>query len=122
LWKSESKAGTVYLSGTDKENGVRYYIFKDKKDANKRNLVSKPLGDNSARFTPIETLSIQQKDGGEPFYTGGDFLLGVNNYYYENQEDEHKGGVRYLTRKDGSTVLGRDGEPLEKNSHVLLIG
>jgi hypothetical protein len=122
LWKSTSKAGNVYLSGSDKENNIKYFVFKDKKDADVRSLLSKPIGDNDAKFTQVETLSIKQMDGKDPFFTGGDYLLGTNNYYYEDDQDAHKGGVRYLTRKDGSTVIGRDGEPLEKNSHVLLIG
>jgi hypothetical protein len=122
LWKAESKKGTVYLTGTDKDSGLRWYVFKDNKNPDARNLVTKPLGNNDASFENIETLAKHTKDEtGEVFFTGGDFFVGENIFYYENEEDAEKGGVRYMTRKDGSTVVGRNGEPLEKNSHVLLI-
>ena len=123
LWAKTSKSGNPYLSGKDKEAGIMYFVFKDKNNPNIRNVLTKPIGDMEAKFTNLVDLELKtKKDSDEVFYAKDDYFLGENNFYYESPEDAAKGGVRYLTRRDGSTVVGRDGEPLEKNSHVLLIG
>ena len=120
LWKTESKNGNVYLAGTDKEAGVRWFVFKDSKDPNIRNLANKELGSNE--LTTVATLNVNKKeDTEEVFFTGGDYFVGTNMYYYEDDADAAKGGVRHLTRADGTTVVNKEGEPIEKNSHVLLI-
>lgn len=122
LWKSESKNGNVYLSGTDKETNTKYFVFKDKKDPNIRNLAKKPSQDYEANLEFFENLSMLTKDTGEVFFTGGDFLLAENKWYYENDEDATKGGVRYMHREDGTPILNKKtGEQIEKNSHVLVI-
>ena len=125
LWATTAKSGSTYLSGPDKEAGLRYFIFKDKKDEGLRNVCTKPIGDFDAKFNNVISLATKtfEKDGVEStIYTGGDLLLGENMFYYENDEDAAKGGVRHLTRKDGSVVMGKDGTPLEKPSHTLVIG
>lgn len=122
LWKAISKKGNPYLSGKDKESGLKYFVFKDQDDPSIRTVLTKPIGDNDSKFTEVMKLELRtKKDSEDTYHAAGNYWLGANSRYYDNDDDAAKGGVRFLTKKDGSTVLGYDGDPLERNSHVLII-
>jgi hypothetical protein len=81
LWVSESAKGTTYLKGTDKEAGLRYFIFKD--DSGKRSLVSKPLDDNDAKLKPVATLEAAVSSKGLNYYKGSNGCA-----VFENEVEE----------------------------------
>lgn len=81
LWVSESAKGTTYLKGTDKEAGLRYFIFKD--ENGKRSLVSKPLEDNEAKLKPVATLEEAVSSKGVSYYKGSNGCA-----VFENEVEE----------------------------------
>lgn len=121
LWLSKSKKGQDYLSGFDKASNMRYVVFKDDEDATVRKVFTKDGSSKEGKLEAIAILKQKTKDTGEIVFSDGSYYLCANSYYYSDDEDAAAGGVRYLTRRDGSQVLNREGKPVEKNSHVLLL-
>lgn len=121
LWKRESASGNIYLSGRDKESGDQYFVFKN--EAGERTVRIKKDGEDNFDNNFNVALIERSNDYGT-FHTGGDLLLSTNRFY-ESDEDPAEaieGDIRYMTRKDGSLVLNKNGEKVEKPTHQLVIG
>lgn len=85
LWEKESAAGNQYLGGADKENNIRYMVFKDKDSADVRRLVKKPLDDNSAKLETVATLTKHEKDG-NVYFKGDDCAVFINTFKTEENQ------------------------------------
>ena len=82
LWQKESAKGNIYLGGADKDNNIRYMVFKDTKTEGVRRLVKKPLDDNDAPLEDVATLTRFEKDG-TPFFKGDGYAIFTNSFYEE---------------------------------------
>ncbi len=82
LWQRESSKGNGQLGGADKENNIRYMVFKDDKASGVRRLVKKPLDNNDAPLEEVAILTRFEKDG-TPYFKGEGCAIFVNSYYEE---------------------------------------
>ena len=82
LWRNTSAKGTEYLSGSDKEAGLRYMVFKDEKNGSRR-LVSKPLTDNEAKLQEVATFVESETKDGTPFYRAEGHAIFANDFFEE---------------------------------------
>lgn len=126
LWLNVSKSGNKYLQGRDRISGDRYFVFSDA-ETGVKNVKIKRSGSEGFDETFNVSLSERSNDRGS-FHIGGGMLLSENMFYFDDKDPESAIGhidgneVRYITNKEGSLVLNKDGEPIEKPSHTLLIG
>jgi len=81
LWTKTSGKGNTYLGGADKENNLRYMVFKDEKGV--RKLVSKPLDKDDAPLTTVTTFEEAETNDGTPFYRASNFAIFANDFYEE---------------------------------------
>lgn len=81
LWKKESAKGNVYLSGADKEAGVRYMVFKDEDGT--RRLVTKPLADNDAPLKDVVKFESAETKEGANYYRATGYSIFANDYFEE---------------------------------------
>jgi len=80
LWLTESKSGTKYLSGYDKETKRSYKVFKSKEGVQR---LCTTVGDDGDMITLGEFKEIPV-EGKSPIHVIGDvFLLGENRFYQE---------------------------------------
>ena len=83
LWKNTSKAGQDYLSGVDKEKGIKYFVFVD--DSGIASLSTTVL-DSDGGFTSIGKMA--KKNHNETEFlalelNGIDYSVWPNKYYEE---------------------------------------
>lgn len=82
LWKNVSGKGTTYLSGSDKDAGVRYMVFKDD-ETGVRKLVTKPLADSSAPLKNVTVFAEAETSEGVPYFKGEGCAIFGNDFYEE---------------------------------------
>lgn len=85
LWERTSGNGNVYLGGADKENNIRYMLFKDDKAEGVRKLVSKPLDNSEAKLQTIATLIKHEKDD-TVYFKGDGYAVFVNTFKTEDNQ------------------------------------
>ena len=82
LWVKTSSKGSDYLSGADKDNNIRYMVFKDEKSG-VRKLVSKPLDDNDAPLKPVTNFELAETQDGVEFYRAENYAIFTNDFFEE---------------------------------------
>ena len=117
LWLNEAKStGLRYLSGKDLE-GNRYNVYTDDKIEGQRNLCKRIEGAEGQKTIANLQLRTFEKEGViSEIYVSEGFLVG-ENMFFTNAD-----GTTHMTRKDGSIVMNKKGEPVENATHSLTIG
>ena len=89
LWVGQDKNGNPYLSGKDKETGIKYFVFSDDKTKEKRLCSSK----EGEKIVTIGKVEKKTNDRGEFMVCEGHII--IENRFYEEGTFTTASGAEY---------------------------